>query len=88
VTRRDPNPDHDTLVPYLLRGLDSDEGICLDFIKEAISRFGEDDEEQYQAIFTNAMVQLSSSLSKISMNDDYKPYMDVRRAAESNVEFC
>ncbi len=72
---RESDAHQDLLAPYILRGLDHEEGVCLDFIKEAISRFPEDD--QYAAVFTDAMVKLSTDLSKLTMNDDYKSYMDV-----------
>ncbi|KAI1330760.1 ubiquitin elongating factor core-domain-containing protein [Xylariaceae sp. FL0255] len=71
---REPNPDHDSLVPYLLRNHDNEDGICLDFFTEAISRFNEDD--TVAPIFTDAMVILSYKLSTMTMNDDYKPYIN------------
>ncbi|EMR65342.1 putative ubiquitin conjugation factor e4 protein [Eutypa lata UCREL1] len=50
---RDPNVNHDTLKPYLLCNGDSDQGICTDFIEEALSRTDEDD--TILPIFTGAM---------------------------------
>ncbi|KFA49317.1 hypothetical protein S40293_04161 [Stachybotrys chartarum IBT 40293] len=70
---REPNPDHDTLVPYLLRAVNDDNGLCFDFIREAIKRF--DDDEAFPALFNNAIVQMSETLSKMSMEADYKPYI-------------
>ncbi|KAH6885763.1 ubiquitin elongating factor core-domain-containing protein [Thelonectria olida] len=70
---REPNPKHDTIVPYLLKGVQTDEGLCFDFIREAIKRFDED--EAIPGIFNNAMVQISTELGKMSMDDDYKPYI-------------
>lgn len=72
---REPNPNHDTIAPYLLKGPIDEGGICLDFIKEAIKRF--DDDEAFPAIFNDAMVKLSTQLSGISMSDEYKPYVQV-----------
>lgn len=72
---RDPNVNHDSLKPYLLRNSDSEQGICSDFIEEALSRIDEDD--AILPIFTGAMVQISQELSKMNMNQDYKPYINV-----------
>lgn len=47
----------------------------MDFIKEAIKRF--DDDEAFPAIFNDAMVKLSTQLSALSMSDEYKPYVQV-----------
>ncbi|KAG5991986.1 hypothetical protein E4U43_003885, partial [Claviceps pusilla] len=70
---RDPNPQHDSLAPYLLKGIQDDGGLCFDFIREAIKRFDED--EAFPALFNEAMVRLSSQLSNLSLGDDYKPYI-------------
>lgn len=74
--RRDPNPHHDTLVPHLLRNHDNEDGICLDFYAEAVSRIPDDD--SIPGIFTDAVVDISKRLSTMTMNDDYKPYINVR----------
>ncbi|KAI1644838.1 ubiquitin conjugation factor E4 [Daldinia loculata] len=71
---RDPNPNHDSLVPYLLRHHDNEDGICLDFFAEAVSRIPEDD--TVAAIFIDAMVTMSKRLATMTMNDDYRPYMN------------
>ncbi|KAI1374861.1 ubiquitin conjugation factor E4 [Hypoxylon crocopeplum] len=71
---RDANPNHDSLVPYLLRSHDNEEGICLDFFTEAVSRISED--ETVVAIFTDAMDIMSKRVAKMTMNDDYKPYIN------------
>lgn len=63
-------------MPYLLRQHDNEDGICLDFFSEAVSRIPEDD--TVAAIFTDAMDIMSKRLAKMTMNDDYKPYMNVR----------
>ena len=75
--RRDANPEHDTLVPYLLRGIGAEDGICLDFITEAVSRFGDDEEKQISGLFTSALADISTKLSKMTLNDEYRPSMEV-----------
>ncbi|QLI67307.1 Ubiquitin conjugation factor E4 [Metarhizium brunneum] len=70
---RDPNPQHDTLVPYLLKGIQDDGGLCFDFIREAIKRFDED--EAFPALFNDAMIKISSQLSTLSLGDEYKPHV-------------
>ncbi|KAG6005940.1 hypothetical protein E4U21_007503 [Claviceps maximensis] len=70
---REPNPQHDSLAPYLLKGIQDDGGLCFDFIREAIKRFDED--EAFPALFNEAMVILSSQLSLLSLDDEYKPYV-------------
>jgi hypothetical protein len=47
----------------------------LDFISEAVTRMPEDD--TVAPLFTTAMVDISQKLSTMSMNDDYKPYVNV-----------
>ncbi|RWA09136.1 hypothetical protein EKO27_g5965 [Xylaria grammica] len=71
---RDPNPNHDSLVPYLLRNHDNEDGVCLDFFTEAVSRMSDDD--TIAPIFTEAIVTMSGQLAKMTMNDDYKPYIN------------
>ncbi|KAM0261933.1 hypothetical protein ACHAQJ_001936 [Trichoderma viride] len=78
---REPNADHDTIAPYLLRGPVDDGGICFDFIKEAIKRF--DDDEAFPAVFNDAMVKLSAQLTGLSMGDEYKPYVQLPLSAHS-----
>ncbi|KAL2135928.1 hypothetical protein VTI74DRAFT_6311 [Chaetomium olivicolor] len=68
---REPNPQHDTLVPYLLREVESESGLCMDFLGEAVARMDEDD--TIAPLFTKAMADISSKLATMSMNDDYKP---------------
>jgi len=70
---REANPQHDSLVPYILKGVSHDEGLDLEFYKEAIKRF--DDDEAIPALFNSAMVAISTKLGTISMEDDYKPYV-------------
>jgi ubiquitin conjugation factor E4 B len=66
-------------VPYILRDTEHDNGLCYEFFQEALSRFDEDD--TIEPLFTKAMVDISSQLSKLSMNDGYKPYMTVCKLA-------
>ncbi|UQC75247.1 ubiquitin elongating factor core [Colletotrichum lupini] len=63
----------ESLVTYLLKGHEQDDGVCLDFLREAVKRFPED--EQFPAAFATAMHTLSIKLSTLSMEDDYKPYI-------------
>ncbi|OAA44088.1 ubiquitin conjugation factor E4 [Beauveria brongniartii RCEF 3172] len=70
---RSANPNHDTIAPQLLRGPTDENGICLDFISEAIKRFDEDD--AIPDVFNDAMVRISSQLALSSMNDNYKPHV-------------
>ena len=79
LSSREPNPEHDTLLPYILRDLDHDIGLCYDFFQEAVSRFDEDD--TIEPLFTKAMVDASEKLAKLSLNDNYKPYMTVSEPA-------
>lgn len=74
---RETRPDHDTLVPYLLRDMEHESGLCLEFLQEAVSRFPDDD--TLPQVFVRAMVNISARLSKLTMNDDYKPYVNVSR---------
>ncbi|RDA87233.1 hypothetical protein CP532_2537 [Ophiocordyceps camponoti-leonardi (nom. inval.)] len=69
----DDKPDHQTLVPYLLRGISAEDGLDFDFIRESIKRF--DDDEAFPALFNDAMCDISTRLSKMSLGDDYKPYI-------------
>ncbi len=75
VCSREPNPQHDTLVPYLLNEMENENGLCMDFFAEAVSRL--DDDEAIAPLFTRAMVDISDRLSTMNMNDDYKPCVNV-----------
>lgn len=61
------------LKKHLLVDPDNDYGICHDFLSEAISRFGEDDSIKHA--FVSAVEAITVDLSKLSMNDDYKPHV-------------
>jgi ubiquitin conjugation factor E4 B len=72
---REPNPAHDTLVPYLLNEVESDNGLCMDFMNEAVARLDED--ETIAPLFSKGMADISSKLATLTMNHDYKPYVNV-----------
>lgn len=75
---REPNAAHDTIVPYLLRGVASEDHLSLDldFITDAVSRFDDDDDDgQLRGIFTKAIVDISAKLATMSMRDPYLPYV-------------
>ncbi|KAH6674589.1 ubiquitin elongating factor core-domain-containing protein [Halenospora varia] len=71
---REPNPLTDSLTPYLLNEAGEDKGICPDFLVEAVSRFEEDD--MVKGMLTKAVAGLSLQLSNMTMNDNYKPYIN------------
>ena len=85
VASREPNPQHDTLVPYLLREVDNEQGLCMDFLTEAMARTEEHD--TILPLFTKAMVDISAQLARMSMNDAYKPCVNVS-SAWSRVRCC
>ncbi|KAK4189914.1 ubiquitin elongating factor core-domain-containing protein [Podospora australis] len=70
---RELHPKLDNLVPYLLREVENENGLCMDFIQEAVARL---DEEDIAPLFVKAMVDISSQLSTMSMNDNCKPYVN------------
>lgn len=74
---REPNAHHDSLVPYLLREVESEHGLCMEFFGEAVARLNED--ETIGPLFTKAMVDISNKLATMNMNDDYKPCVSVSR---------
>lgn len=54
---------------------EDDRGVCHEFLNEAISRFEEDD--SVRTALVGAVEDLSRQLAKMSMNDNYKPYIFV-----------
>ncbi len=62
-------------MPYLLAEAEDEKGICYDFLVEAVSRFDEDD--TVKPMLTKSFALLSQKLSRMTMNDDYKPYVHV-----------
>jgi len=81
---QEPSPVN-PLAERLLVDSEHDRGICHDFLSEAVSRFNED--ESVKEALVGAMEQLSRELSKLSMNDDYKPYILVFEAFPANTTF-
>ena len=73
---REDAPSINPLTAHLLVDPDDDRGICYDFITEAVRRFGED--ETVKEALVGAIEDLSRQLSKITMVDNYKPYIHVR----------
>ena len=61
------------LARCLLADPESDGGICTDFLTEATSRFEEDD--SIKDALVGAVEQLSQDLARLTMNDNYKPYV-------------
>lgn len=64
-------------MPYLLQEVETEGGLCMDFFGEAVARMDEDD--TIAPLFTKAMVDISGKLALMSMNDDYKPCINVSR---------
>lgn len=65
------------LTDALIRDSDCDAGICPDFLKEATERFAEDD--GIKDALVGAVEQLSRDVSKKTMNDSFKPYVQALR---------
>ncbi|KAL0470341.1 ubiquitin elongating factor core domain-containing protein [Neurospora intermedia] len=70
---REPNPKHDTIVPYILEGVAKEEGLDIEFYNEAMTRIEDDD--SIVPLFTKAMVEISTALSTKNMNEDYQPHV-------------
>ncbi|KAJ5647189.1 hypothetical protein N7490_003561 [Penicillium lividum] len=66
------SPERSPLAPYLLTDPEDEKGIDFEFISEAVRRFEED--ESVKPAFIAAVEELSAGLSKMDINDDYKPY--------------
>ena len=66
-------PASSPLVPHLLVDAESDRGLCHDFLQEIASRFADDETAQEAIVW--AVEDLSRDLSKMTLNDDYKPYI-------------
>lgn len=61
------------LADHLLAEPESEAGIDADFLAEISTRFDED--ESYPNLVISAIEQMSSQLSQLTMEDNYKPYM-------------
>lgn len=66
-------PTSSALADHLLVNQEDDNGVCHEFLKE-FERRCKDDESAQEAM-ADAIRDLSRRLAKITMNDDYKPYM-------------
>lgn len=55
--------------------MDNELSIDMDFLQEAVARFPEDD--ALADVFVKAMVDISTQLGKLTMNDNYKPHVNV-----------
>jgi ubiquitin conjugation factor E4 B len=68
------------LAEYLLADPESDRGLCHEFLNEAVSRFSDPENgEEVKRVLVEAMEALSRQLAKLTMNDDYKPYIHAMR---------
>lgn len=75
LSRRENNSNTDSLIPYLLRDPEDDQGIDFTWMSDAVNLFDED--EAVKPMFTKTMAGLSHQLSSLDMNGDYKPYVNV-----------
>lgn len=66
-------PAENALARHLLVDPESETGLCTDFLSEAVARFDEDD--SIRDALVGAAEQLSIDLSRLTMNDDYRPYI-------------
>ena len=66
-------PSSSPLLPHLLVDSEDDRGLCHDFLQELASRFAEDETAQEAIVW--AVENLSQALAKMTMNDNYKPYV-------------
>ncbi|KAJ5635229.1 uncharacterized protein N7484_008542 [Penicillium longicatenatum] len=71
------SPETSTLAPYLLVDPEDEKGVDFEFISEAVKRFEED--EGVKPAFIAAVEELSTNLSSMDINDDYKPYSTALR---------
>lgn len=62
---------------HMLTDPDDDQGVCHDFITEALSRWNDDD--GIATAFVSAVEELSKRLAGITMEGDYRPYMAIMR---------
>ncbi|KAJ5938747.1 hypothetical protein N7466_001881 [Penicillium verhagenii] len=73
------SPERSTLAPYLLLDPEDDRGVDFEFISEAVKRSvpdqdGSVEDSSIKPAFIAAVEELSAGLSKMDINDDYKPY--------------
>lgn len=62
-------------MPHLLKESTHPEGVDEEFLREAVSRF--DEEESLRDVFTQAMLTVSKNLSSMDMEMDFQPYVRV-----------
>ncbi len=74
-----PDQVAEQMLDHLLVDPDHDRGICHEFLTEAVSRFEE--EPGILEALVGSIALLSRKLSKLTMNDDYKPYMLVSHSS-------
>ncbi|KAI9806193.1 MAG: hypothetical protein M1825_006308 [Sarcosagium campestre] len=67
------------LAAHLLIHPDDERGLCQDFLAEAVSRFSEF--ESLKDMLVEAILDLSRRLWPLSMNDDFKPYVNASSGA-------
>lgn len=60
-------------------------GVCPDFLTELVSRFDED--ETVKPLITRAVSGISLQLSNMTMNDNYKPHVNVSTGTSSRGMF-
>ncbi|SPO03316.1 related to ubiquitin fusion degradation protein 2 [Cephalotrichum gorgonifer] len=70
---RETVPENHGLVPHLLKESALPEGIDEEFLREAVSRF--EDEETLPEVFTQAMLTISQRLASMTMEMDFQPYV-------------
>ncbi|KAI9734960.1 MAG: hypothetical protein M1834_002042 [Cirrosporium novae-zelandiae] len=70
-------PLENSLTAHLLVDSEDDCGLCPEFLQEAVNRFPEDD--TIRDALVGAAEDISRKLAKLTMNDDYKPYVTALR---------
>ena len=66
-------PTRSPLVEHLIKDSEDDQSLCHEFLQEITSRFAEDESAQNAMVV--AIEQLSQDLARMTMNDNYKPYI-------------
>ena len=68
-------PQGSPLTEHLLVDPEDDNGVCFEFLSEAVSRLPDDTSARDALV--DAMIQCSQQLAKTSMDGNYRPYMMV-----------
>lgn len=71
---RSPNPVRDSLVHYMILDPSLEESADFSFIAKLATDF--DENESVKSILINAAIDLSRQLSNLTMNDNFKPYIN------------